>query len=125
MQNRRTTPALIAKAIRAVENSGLEVNTVEVHSGGSVRILTQTKTGRRPCLYTRPLSMVLMIGLGGRIGGQLMPRVQLPAVTPKHRASNKGRIIGQKLALLPRHVWAIRARVELAGNLSVVAAGCV
>lgn len=58
-----------------------------------------------------------MIGLGGRIGGQLMPRVQLPVVAPKRRAWNKGRIIGQKRPLLPKQVWAIRARLELAGNL--------
>ena len=58
-----------------------------------------------------------MIGLGGRIGGQIMPRVQLPVVTQKRRAWNKGRIIGQKRPLLPKQVWAIRARLELAGNL--------
>jgi len=63
------------------------------------------------------VSAVLMIGIGGWRGGQIMPRVQLPATTPKHRAWNKGRIIGQKRPLLPRQVWAIRARLELAGNL--------
>lgn len=46
-----------------------------------------------------------------------MPRVQLPVVTPKHKAWNKGRIIGQKRPLLPKQVWAIRARLELAGYL--------
>ena len=46
-----------------------------------------------------------------------MPRVQLPAVTPKHKAWNKDRIIGQKRPLMPRQVWSIRARLELAGNL--------
>lgn len=46
-----------------------------------------------------------------------MPRVQLPALNPKHRAWNNGRIIGQKRALLPKQVWAIRTRLELAGNL--------
>jgi|TARA_R100000935_G_scaffold58631_1_gene96653 integrase len=50
-------------------------------------------------------------------GGQIMPRVQLPAVTPKRRAWNKGRLVGQKRPLLPKQVWAIRARLELAGNL--------
>jgi integrase len=30
---------------------------------------------------------------------------------------NKGRLIGQKRPLLPRQVWAIRARLELADNL--------
>ncbi|SMC13114.1 hypothetical protein ROA7745_02948 [Roseovarius aestuarii] len=46
-----------------------------------------------------------------------MPRVQLPAVTPKRRASNTGRIVGQKRPLLPKQVWAIRARLKLAGSL--------
>ena len=46
-----------------------------------------------------------------------MPRVQLPAVTPKRKAWNKGRIIGQKRPLLSKQVWAIRARLELAGFL--------
>lgn len=46
-----------------------------------------------------------------------MPRVQLPTVTPKRRAWNKGRLVGQKRPLLPKQVWAIRARLELAGNL--------
>lgn len=46
-----------------------------------------------------------------------MPRVQLPAITPKRIAWNKGRLVGQKRPLLPKQVWAIRARLELAGNL--------
>ena len=46
-----------------------------------------------------------------------MPRIQLPAVKAKRRAWNKGRLIGQKRPLLPKQVWAIRARLELAGNL--------
>ena len=45
-----------------------------------------------------------------------MPRDQLPAVAPKRRAWNKGRLVGQKRLLLPKQVWAIRARLELAGN---------
>ncbi|UWQ14605.1 integrase [Aliiroseovarius sp. M344] len=44
-----------------------------------------------------------------------MPRVQRPAVTPKRKARNKGRIIGQKQPLLSKQVWAIRARLEPAG----------
>ena len=41
----------------------------------------------------------------------------LPAVRPARVAWNKGRIEGQKRPLLPRHVWSIRVRLELAGNL--------
>lgn len=34
----------------------------------------------------------------------------------KHQPWNKGRIIGPKPPLLPRHVWAIRTRLQLAGK---------
>lgn len=40
----------------------------------------------------------------------------LPALHPARVPWNKGRIIGQKRPLLPRHVWSIRARLEMAGN---------
>jgi len=72
-----------------------------------------------PCQgrYNLIVSMMLVTGLGGGHGGQIMPGVQLPAPTPKRRAWNKGRIIGQKRLLLPKQVWAIRARLELAGYL--------
>jgi hypothetical protein len=33
-----------------------------------------------------------------------MPRVLLPAVTPKRRAWNRGRLVGQKRPLLPKQV---------------------
>lgn len=46
-----------------------------------------------------------------------MPRVRLLAVTPTRRAWYNGRIIGQKLSLLPKQVWTTRARFEFAGNL--------
>lgn len=35
-------------------------------------------------------------------------------VIPSKKAWNNGRIIGQKRPLLPKHVWAIRVRLELA-----------
>ncbi len=40
----------------------------------------------------------------------------LPALRPYRVAWNKGRIIGQKRPLMPRHVWSIRVRLEMAGN---------
>ena len=46
-----------------------------------------------------------------------MSRIQLPAVKSKSRPWNKGRLVGQKRPLLPKQVWAIRERLELAGNL--------
>ena len=46
-----------------------------------------------------------------------MSKIQLPAVKPKRRPWNKGRLVGQKRPLFPKQVWAIRTRLELAGNL--------
>jgi hypothetical protein len=40
----------------------------------------------------------------------------LPALRPVRVHWNKGRIIGQKHPLMPRHVWSIRVRLEMAGN---------
>ncbi len=40
----------------------------------------------------------------------------LPALRAPRTAWNKGRIIGQKRPLQPKHVWSIRVRLELAGN---------
>lgn len=43
-----------------------------------------------------------------------MTTPNLPAIIPTRRAWNKGRVIGQKRPLQPKHVWAIRVRLELA-----------
>ena len=43
-----------------------------------------------------------------------MTAPNLPAIIPTPRAWNRGRIIGQKRPLQPKHVWAIRVRLELA-----------
>ena len=45
-----------------------------------------------------------------------MPASNLPAIRLRRPAWNKGRIVGQKRPLLPKHVWAIRVRLELAGR---------
>lgn len=45
-----------------------------------------------------------------------MPGVQLPTLTPKRKAWNKGQIIGQKRPLLPQPAWAIRTRLEIVRN---------
>ena len=58
-----------------------------------------------------------MLGAGGMDGGQFMSNNQLPAIKPKYSPWNKGRLIGQKRPLLAKQVWAIRARLEWAGNL--------
>ena len=46
-----------------------------------------------------------------------MSKIQLPVARPNRAPWNKGRLVGQKRPLLPRQVWAIRSRLELAGNL--------
>ena len=40
----------------------------------------------------------------------------LPAIRAKKPPWNCGRVIGQKRPLRPKHVWAIRVRLELAKN---------
>ncbi|MGL4237652.1 tyrosine-type recombinase/integrase [Tabrizicola sp.] len=46
-----------------------------------------------------------------------MSTIHLPVVRAEASAWNKGRIIGQKRPLLPKHVWAIRVRLEIADNI--------
>ena len=43
--------------------------------------------------------------------------LNLPAIRPRRPAWNKGRIVGHKRPLLPKHVWAIRVRLEIAENV--------
>jgi hypothetical protein len=45
-----------------------------------------------------------------------MQTEKLPALRACHPAWNKGRIVGQKRPLLPKHVWAIRVPLEIANN---------
>lgn len=45
-----------------------------------------------------------------------MQTPNLPAIRPQHPAWNKGRLVGQKRPLMPKHVWAIRVRLEIAEN---------
>lgn len=49
-------------------------------------------------------------------GGCPMSTYLLPALRPPRAAWNKGRIIGQKRPLQPKHVWSIRVRLEMADN---------
>lgn len=51
------------------------------------------------------------------MGGIVMQYSNLPAVLPKRHAWNKGRIVGQKRPLMPKHVWAIRVRLEISENI--------
>lgn len=45
-----------------------------------------------------------------------MQTPNLPVIRALRPASNKGRIVGQKRPLTPKHVWASRVRLELAEN---------
>jgi site-specific recombinase XerC len=45
-----------------------------------------------------------------------MQNSNLPVVLSKRHAWNKGRIVGQKRPLMPKHVWAIRVRLEISEN---------
>ena len=45
-----------------------------------------------------------------------MSTANLPAIRACRPARNKGRIVGQKRPLQPKHVWAIRIRLEVAGR---------
>lgn len=45
-----------------------------------------------------------------------MQTPNLPAIRSRRPAWKKGRIVGQKRPLLPKRVWAIRVRLEIAGN---------
>lgn len=40
----------------------------------------------------------------------------LPVIRSVRPAWNKGRNVGQKRPLLPKHVWSIRVRLEMADN---------
>lgn len=40
----------------------------------------------------------------------------LPAIRARRPAWNKGRIVGRKRPLKPKHIWAIRVRLALAEN---------
>ena len=46
-----------------------------------------------------------------------MPAVDLPAIRARRPAWNRGRIIGRKRPLLPKHVCAIPVRLEIAGRI--------
>lgn len=45
-----------------------------------------------------------------------MPSENLPIVVTRRPVWNKGRIVGQKRPLAPKHVWSVRVRLEMADN---------
>ena len=58
-----------------------------------------------------------VIDVGGRGGWRTYyGNTKLTAIRALRPAKNKGRIVGQKRPLKPKHLWAIRVRLELAEN---------
>src|SRR5918993_5016093 len=58
-----------------------------------------------------------MLGLLRRNGRRTMEIVnETSAVMARRRPWNKGKLIGPKPPLQPKHVWAIRTRLQLAGR---------
>ncbi len=47
----------------------------------------------------------------------MVPASNLPAIRAYRPVRNRGRIVGQERPLLPKHVWAIRVRLELADRI--------
>ncbi|MBF9051962.1 integrase [Roseobacter sp. HKCCD9010] len=45
-----------------------------------------------------------------------METPNLSAIRALHRSGNKGRIVGQKRPVKPKHVWSTRVRLELVKN---------
>lgn len=62
-----------------------------------VSLIRPRKNCRSSIQQASIVGAVLMLGCGGRIKRRTTPRVQLPAITPKGRAWNKGRVIGQNV----------------------------
>ena len=72
---------------------------------------------RRSILWYHALSTSgCRCGRAWWIGGSIIETANLPAIRALRPAWNKGRIVGQKRPLKPKHVWAIRVRLELAEN---------
>ena len=61
-------------------------------------------------------------GWVGRRG--VMSIETLPAIRPARVPWNKGRIVGQKRPLLPKHVWSIRFRLEMAAKSDTSLTSC-
>jgi len=55
-------------------------------------------------------------GLGGAAGGKTMSTSHASAPIYRPNPWNKGRLVGQKRPLAPKHVWSIRIRLELADD---------
>jgi hypothetical protein len=48
--------------------------------------------------------------------GYAGPEIQIPTAPPKRRPWNKGKLIGPKPPLRPKHVWSIRTKLQIGGR---------
>ena len=65
--------------------------------------------------------MMSVSGRMGRTGVSTMPTTNLPAIRLWKPAWYRSRIVGQKRPLPPKHVWAIRVRLEIAHRVRYLA----
>lgn len=77
--------------------------------------VNQRRLRGSPCYHGTPMSGWCR-GWAWRIGGTDTSTANLPAIRACRPAWNKGRVVGQKRPLMPKHVWAIRVRLEIAEN---------
>lgn len=71
--------------------------------------------------YVGVVNIGLSLWRAWRFGVSVMETPNLPAIRTLRPAWNKGRIVGQKRPLKPKHVWAIRVRLKLAKYHRVLA----
>lgn len=87
-----------------------------VCESGRFGLTAATGTTAAPYYISHRSSSGCQCGWAWRIGGSVMDTPDLPAIRALRPAWNKRLIGGQKRPLKPKHVWAIRVRLELAAN---------
>ena len=75
---------------------------------------TQSRLAAQHSVILYIVNIGLSVWRAWWIGGTIMQTPNLPAIRALRPAWNKGRIVRQKRPLKPKHVWAIRVRLELA-----------
>lgn len=91
-------------------------NAKNSEPGRLVWARSRPRMRRRMLWYATFVNVGLSMWVGVVDGGPIMETRNLPAIRALRPAWNKGRIVGQKRPLKPKHVWAIRVRLELAEN---------
>ena len=127
LRNGGGRPEVQAAHIRPVENGGsdplrnglalsgtlhwmFDCGLISVADDYETILVSQNKVPKD--VVTRLLARDGKLGVVDR--REAMPIETLPALRPTRAPWNKGRIVGQKRPLLPKHVWSIRVRLEMA-----------